>query len=340
MQRIAIQLKKRLNTVDFRKIKKGFLKTRFLLLYENTLYGIDQLFMIKDNERGKDYVIRNGEYYAVSEILAVKVDYDSLLIDIINKMYTINKVIKSSNSSLMNNNTDNSVNDKIVDLLLYNKDSNFYSSLYEDNLTLSLIINGNTKYLDLFKRNESTKSKNSFWKKLYSLERILGESYYIDLKATSVVSNKQYLNKLKILTNALEDPLKVFDIFKYLEYFGAALLLIDDIKTTTNKTLDILTLPKSLINFTSIYDDYIKRANNILNYKLTRARKVKISGRLVSIEYKYSITGSTYYYLPKKIEYISDEIVKQRKGDFLLKITSTKDIVEAYECSPLSEVLL
>ena len=59
MERVAIQIKKRLDKIDCRKIYKNYRKINFLILNNNILYGINRVFKLEDSEQNKTYVIKN-----------------------------------------------------------------------------------------------------------------------------------------------------------------------------------------------------------------------------------------------------------------------------------------
>ena len=132
MERVAIQIKKRLDKIDCRKIYKNYRKINFLILNNNILYGINRVFKLEDSEQNKTYVIKNHEKYVVLEIKEKDINYDLKLIELLQRMIM---VLKDEDNQINNINSE-------LEYLIANKNQKFYELKYEENILLAKILSG------------------------------------------------------------------------------------------------------------------------------------------------------------------------------------------------------
>lgn len=328
MERVAIQIKKRLDKIDCRKIYKNYRKINFLILNNNILYGINRVFKLEDSEQNKTYVIKNHEKYVVLEIKEKDINYDLKLIELLQKMIM---VLKDEDNQINNINSE-------LEYLIANKNQKFYELKYEENILLAKILSGQAEeektWKEIIKRRLN---QNKIVNKEYEILEEKGFEKYVYLKACQLVNLKTYEMEIRKLINTLIDPIKVFDICKYFQSFGAAILLASStlpINFRISNNYDY-----SIISFQALYDDYQSRIRKMMMYKMIHARKVKISGKLIAARFDQVLASSDLFYLPYEIIYQKNSDKKRKTGDFIVKISPDMQIKEAYECLSLDFVL-
>ncbi len=328
MRRVVTQLKKRIDCVDFRKIHNGFTKCNFLLRHENILYGVNKEYIQNPMEKGKYYVVRDNIKYAVIDYPIGNLDYDQLVIDLIVIMFKISS--HHNNISLI---------ELQLQYLTSLKNENYYEKKYQQNLLLAKILCGNTRYIKLFNKFHLSRiSSNSIVKIEKNIEEIMGMELYIRIKTTSIINPSRYEVMIKPLIQSLEDPSKLLDYLSYVAYYGAALILVKNMKVTTEYTFDNNINDKLIINFNSLYQDYTTRMKKIIMYKMIHAKRIKMIGRLVNAKCNKVLTYDNLYYLPEYISYLDNNTIKERKGNFIVKMNQQLEISDLYECISLEKI--
>lgn len=335
MDRIVVQLKKRLDKIDFRKVYKGFMKKKFLLLKDYTLYGLNKSYMLEDKEKGALSVIRDGAEFVVLPLdmyihyNTTKVDYDTLLFELIVQMFKVYEkdVLKQEDT----------IKQKQIELLLQKKDYSYFEHKLEENLIMARILDGGNSYYNHYQVIHQKRMKESVTLLEEEIERKLGIIPYVRVQVAKIISETLYQKEMQNVLYILNDPVKVFELCKYENIFGCAKLLIDNIDKKNISEI-MLSTPKTLIHFEELYNDYSERIRVNIMSKLTHAKKTKIKGKLVGCDIEYAIASNDLLYLPRFIEYKEDFEIKHRDGDFIIKV-SDGIITEAYECLSFAKVL-
>lgn len=329
MNRIVIQLKKRLDNIDFRKILKGFVKCNFLLKKENILYGITEEFYLNLTEKGKDYIIRNNIKYVVVDYPIGNFNYDDILIDIIVKMFKVNNHFKNEELT----------NDKLK-LLTHNKNAHYYDLKYKTNLLLSQIISGNSRLIPYLKRLLKKRIDNDdFVKQEVLLEEQLGLEKYVKLKAIKLLNPKKFDEEIKLIITILEDPTKLFNYFSYVKVYGAAYLLFKNLNIVEKNLCINNDIEDLLINFENLMSNNNIRIRRLMMYKMIHAKKIKITGVLNDVCIEKVVSNDNLFYLPDFIQYEENGQIKRRKGDFLIKMNKELEILESYECLSIEKII-
>lgn len=329
MKRVVTQLKKRINCVDFRKIYPGFTKCNFLLRYENILYDINKEYLLEPKEKGSLWIVREQIKYVIIDYPIGNLDYDQLVIDLIVLMFKFFKIHSSKIS----------VNYLELKYLTTLKDKGYYEHKYQQNLLAAKILSGNHRCVRTYKKvYESRIKAESIVLIEKQLEEEMGMELYIKIQATKLVKPSQYDSMIKPIICILEDPTKLFDYLSYVSSYGAALLLIDNLKTKNDSNFLELSADKLIINFSSLYYDYYIRTKKLIMYKMIHAKKVKFFGKIQNTNFKRVLVCDNLYYIPDYIIYNDNNEIKEKKGDFIVKINDNLDICESYECISLDKI--
>ncbi len=329
MKRVVTQLKKRIDCVDFRKIYNGFIKCNFLLRYDNVLYGINKEYILEPKEKGQFMIIRDNIKYAVIDYPIGNLDYDQLVIELIVVMF---KVFNS-------NNCKKGLVELELKYLTTYKNQTYYENKYQQNLLIAKILSGNTRYLKLCNKYYESRLRNNPIAEIEKrLEELNGLELYIKLQTTKIVKPALYESMLNPIISSLEDPSKLFDYLSYTSTYGAALLLIKNVKVKLEYNYINNVSDKLIINFASLYRDYSARMKKIMMYKMVHAKKMKIIGKLSNAYCQKILVSDNLYYLPDYIEYVDGNAIKFKKGNFIVKMNEELEISEFYECMSLEKI--
>lgn len=327
MKRVVIQLKKRLDKIDFRKIHKGFSKCNFLLRYKNNLY--DTLKTYPSSSNTNYYIIIEDITYAIIDYPSGPLNYNNLLIELISIMFKVYYSKINHKFSL----------DNELEFLIKPKNSLYYEFKYKQNLLFSKLLTSkviNKNELKIFLSNRI--KQNKIVQKEIEIEKYYGMEKYIKLKTIKLIDESLYNNEIIKLINILEDPSNLFNYFNYVKEYGAALLMIknNSFKQTNYESYIDDNL---LINFQYLLKSNNTKIRRIMMYKMIHARKIKITGKLKNARLEKVLNNEDLYYLPEMIEYTENGVKKVKKGDFIIKINDDLEIIESYECLSLSKII-
>ena len=137
----------------------------------------------------------------------------------------------------------------------------------------------------------------------------------------------------------LEDPTKLLNYVNYIESFSTIHLLINSIIENNNIKITNKEVDKPIFSFSKLILEKDKKIKKILMHKMIHAKKTSFTGKLLNIDFEKVLVSNDLFYLPNEITYLYKGHIITKKGDFILKIDKSLEIIEGYECFSIEKIL-
>ena len=324
MERVYLQVKRIIDNIDFNKLYKGFNKLKFLIKYQDYLFGLTDL--IKYNNQDEQVII-NGDKYVIYDLNEKEINIKNIVIEIVCKMFNIQYPIKEYDELKLR-------------VLIEEKNSEYYTLKYQLNLLSVNILKGNNSSInDYLSLNRYLKNNYSSYSIEKEIENNIGIKKYIYLKLLLLFKPDEYNYELRHYFNVLEDPCKLLNYMHYIEEFSVVNLLIQNIIKNTSIKETPKEIEKPLFSFNKLLLEKDKQIKKILMHKMIHAKKTSFKGKLKNINFNKVLVSDNLFYLPNEITYEYNNRLITKKGDYILKINKNLEIEEGYECFSIEKIL-
>lgn len=319
MERVYNQVKRIIDNVNFDKIYKGFVKKKIVLKINGIAYCNDK--SILNNQ------ISNNDYVTY-EISSKEISIKDIVIELIVKMFELQFDV-------------NPCNQERLKFLLMKKNSEFYELKYQLNLVMVNILKGNTEltssYLAIL--NE-IKKEESIYLLEEQIEKNIGLKKYIKLKVLEMFKPDDYHFKLRFLIDTLEDPTKLVNYINYAEDFSVAYLLVNSQIKEASVNQCLVSIEKPLFSFSKLMLQKDKQTKKLLMHKMINAKKSYLKGKVIDIDFNNVYACDNLLYLPNEITILYNNKKVVKKGEFLLQLNESLEIIEGYECFSIEKILV
>ena len=319
MERVYNQVKRIIDNVNFDKIYKGFVKKKIVLKINGIAYCNDK--SILNNQ------ISNNDYVTY-EISSKEISIKDIVIELIVKMFELQFDV-------------NPCNQERLKFLLMKKSSEFYELKYQLNLVMVNILKGNTEltssYLAIL--NE-IKKEESIYLLEEQIEKNIGLKKYIKLKLLEMFKPDDYHFKLRFLIDTLEDPTKLVNYINYAEDFSVAYLLVNSQIKEVSVNQGLASIEKPLFSFSKLILQKDKQTKKLLMHKMINAKKSYLKGKIIDIDFNNVYACDNLLYLPNEITILYNNKKVVKKGEFLLQLNDSLEIIEGYECFSIEKILV
>lgn len=324
MERVYLQVKRIISNIDFNKIYSGFIKTQFLIKYDNYLYGLDELFL---HNKHDDEIIIEGKKYIIHDVDTTDFNIKSIVVEVVHKMFKYQFKIREYDYEK-------------IKYLTTKKDSNYYVTKYQLSLSAVNILKGNQRLINEYLSiKENLINNYQVYKYEDILENNVGLVEYVKLKLLSMFKLDEYNFRLRYYIDIIEDPCKLLNYVNYVKEYSVINILVNSLISENNYKIVLKEVDKPLFSFDKLVIEKDKRVKKILMHKMIHARKLNFKGKIISFDYDNFLVCENLFYLPNEIELFYNGKVVTKKGDFILKINDKLEIEEGYECFSIEKIL-
>lgn len=331
--RSIIQIKKMLDRIDYRKIDPKLIRIPFLIRNDNHFYGINETYVLNNISKDALWVEINQKSYVIYCSNLEQLNYQEAVEKLVENMILYNLEQTKKEEA-----------DYHLEYCLCEKNASFYSDKYKECILATEIIRTNKGSLFTYKKNKKElMEKYAAARITCRTERECGRFEFLRLKSLMQINKEQYIQELEKHLKIVEDPMNLFDYYDYIISYSVITQMVEEkIWKTKEETKMSNLLDQELnlmINFNRLLTDYETKVKQMMIYRMGHAKKAKVEGTLLRIPERGIRASGDLFYIPSKIMYLQEEKIKQKKGDFIVRLDDNLSIVEAYECLSLNKIM-